>query len=247
MLRSVSFIVVAIFFSSCITNEDLNMIKTKGNESLEVYNFNYKLKAGDLLSVQISSLTPMEYDFFNKESGSNSQLYVQNPYLYGYLLDKEGSLSLPVLGTFDLNGKTMSEARNIVQEKAERYFSEPTVKVNILNYYVTVLGEVNLPGRVKIIEPNTNILEVLGLAGDLTKIANRKKIKIIRVESGYSKVYYVNLKDKNIINSEVFFLQPNDIIYIQPTGKRFVMIENLPAAISTIISALTLFYLIQPK
>ena len=152
-----------------------------------------------------------------------------------------------MLGSFDLEGKTLSEAKNIIQLTAERYFSEPSIKVNILNYYVTVLGEVNVPGRVNVIEPNTNLLEVLGLAGDLTKVANRKKIKIIRTESEKPEVYYVDLRDKNIVNSKLFYLQPNDIIYVQPTMKRFVVIDNLPAAISTIISAFTLFYLIQPN
>lgn len=248
MFRNISFVlIVSVFLSSCITNNDLSIINTKGSEQLDTFQFDYQLKSGDLLSIQISSLTPVEYDFFNKESGSNSQLYVQNPYLYGYLLDHSGSLKLPVLGSFDLEGKTLSEAKNIIQLTAERYFSEPSIKVNILNYYVTVLGEVNVPGRVNVIEPNTNLLEVLGLAGDLTKVANRKKIKIIRTESEKPEVYYVDLRDKNIVNSKLFYLQPNDIIYVQPTMKRFVVIDNLPAAISTIISAFTLFYLIQPN
>jgi len=246
MFRNISFVlIVSVLLSSCITNNDLSIINTKGEEQLVTLQFDYQLKAGDLLSIQISSLTPMEYDFFNKESGSNSQLYVQNPYLYGYLLDNSGTLKLPVLGSFELDGKTLSEAKNIIQLKAERYFSEPTVKINILNYYVTVLGEVNIPGRVSVIEPNTNLLEVLALAGDLTTVANRRKIKIIRSESKSTKVFYVDLKDKNIVNSELFYLQPNDIIYVEPTMKRFIVIDNLPAAISTVISAFTLFYLIQ--
>ena len=143
--------------------------------------------------------------------------------------------------------RTKKNKKKIILTKAERYFSEPSIKLNILNYYITVLGEVNIPGRVNVIEPNTNLLEVLGLAGDLTKLANRKKIKIIRTESEKPQVYYVDLRDKNIVNSELFYLQPNDIIYVQPTMKRFVVIDNLPAAISTVISAFTLFYLIQPN
>ncbi|MBC8410483.1 MAG: polysaccharide biosynthesis/export family protein [Rhodobacteraceae bacterium] len=211
------------------------------------YDFTYHLKSGDLLSVQISSLTPMEYDFFNKEKGSNSQLYMQNPYLYGYLINEDGNLRLPVLGSFYLRGKSLTEARKEIQRRAERYFSEPSVKVNVLNYYVTILGEVNDPGRVSIIEPNTNLLEVIGLAGDLTNVANRKKIKIIRTKGQTPEVYYVDLRDKDLVASNRFYLQPNDIIYVQATSKRFVVIENLPMAISTIISAFTLFYLLQPN
>lgn len=225
----------------------MDIIQTNKESDLANYDFTYHLKSGDLLSVQISSLTPMEYDFFNKEKGSNSQLYMQNPYLYGYLINEDGNLRLPVLGSFYLRGKSLTEARKEIQRRAERYFSEPSVKVNVLNYYVTILGEVNDPGRVSIIEPNTNLLEVIGLAGDLTNVANRKKIKIIRTKGQTPEVYYVDLRDKDLVASNRFYLQPNDIIYVQATSKRFVVIENLPMAISTIISAFTLFYLLQPN
>ncbi len=241
------YILTLCLLSSCITNKNLDIIQTNKESDLANYDFTYHLKSGDLLSVQISSLTPMEYDFFNKEKGSNSQLYMQNPYLYGYLINEDGNLRLPVLGSFYLRGKSLTEARKEIQRRAERYFSEPSVKVNVLNYYVTILGEVNDPGRVSIIEPNTNLLEVIGLAGDLTNVANRKKIKIIRTKGQTPEVYYVDLRDKDLVASNRFYLQPNDIIYVQATSKRFVVIENLPMAISTIISAFTLFYLLQPN
>ena len=240
-------------FSSCITNKNLDILQTDNETELASYDFTYHLKSGDLLSIQLSSLTPMEYDFFNKEKGSNglflnhSQLYMQNPYLYGYLIDEAGNLRLPVLGNFYLRGKSLVEARKEVQSRAERYFSEPSVKVNVLNYYITILGEVNNPGRVSIIEPNTNLLEVVGLAGDFTNVASRKKIKIIRAKGQTPKVYYVDLRDKDLVASDRFYLQPTDIVYVQATSKRFVVIENLPMAISTIISAFTLFYLLQPN
>ena len=83
----------------------------------------------------------MEYDFFNKESGSNSQLYSSKTHIYMVIYLIIGSLKLPVLGSFELEGKTLSEANNIIQLQADKLFFEPSVKVNILNYYVN-LGEV---------------------------------------------------------------------------------------------------------
>lgn len=248
MLKKVFLLLLPIcLLSSCITNRDLDVLQTKGDVELNQYDFEYYLKSGDLLSVQIASLTPVEYDFFNKEKGGNSQLYMQNPYLYGYLIDEEGNLTLPVLGSFYLRGKTIVEARKELERRAKRYFSDPSIKLSILNYYVTILGEVNNPGRINIIEPNTNLLEVIGLAGGFLDVANRKKIKVIRTGGQKPSVYYVNLKDKNLVASEQFYLQPNDVVYIEPTAKRFVKIDNLPVAISTIISGITLFYLLQPN
>ena len=242
------YVFLIIFLNSCVSNSDLNIINTKNEiKNIPSYNFNYKLKKGDLISVQISSLTPMEYDFFNKESGSNSQLYVTNPFLYGYLVDDQGALNLPVLGSFNVEGLNLVEAQDLIQKTSERFFSEPSVRLNILNYYITVLGEVNNPGRISLNEPNINLLEVFGICGDLTKIANRKKIKIIRSENDITKVYFVDLRDKDLISSENFYVQPNDIIYVEPTSKRFVLFDDLPAVISTLFSGVTLFYLIQQK
>ena len=246
MLKNLLFLFLLGSLSSCVTNNDLSIIDAnKGENSIKSYQFSYHLKSGDLISVQIASLTPMEYDFFNKESGSNSQLYVSNPFLYGYLVDDQGNLNLPVLGSFNVIGKTLKEAETLIQTKSERYFSEPSVKLNILNYYVTVLGEVNRPGRVSLIEPDINLLEVLGICGDLTKIANRKKIKIIRTEGDLTKIHYLDLRDKDILSSENFYVQPNDIIYVEPSSKRFVLFDDLPSTLSTILSGITLFYLIQ--
>ena len=248
MCKRYIYVFLIIFLNSCVSNSDLNIINTKNeNKNIPSFNFNYKLKKGDLISVQISSLTPMEYDFFNKESGSNSQLYVTNPFLYGYLVDDQGALNLPVLGSFTVEGLNLVEAQALSQKTSERFFSEPSVRLNILNYYITVLGEVNNPGRISLNEPNINLLEVFGICGDLTKIANRKKIKIIRSENDITKVYFVDLRDKDLISSENFYVQPNDIIYVEPTSKRFVLFDDLPAVISTLFSGVTLFYLIQQK
>ena len=131
--------------SSCITNKNLDIIHVDKETNLKSYNFNYQLKSGDLLSIQISSLTPMEYDFFNKEfsflfaKNTNTQSYMQNPYLQGYVIDENGYLNLPVLGEFYLRDKNLTEARQEIQHKAENYFSDPNVKLSILNYYVTIL------------------------------------------------------------------------------------------------------------
>ena len=91
-------IVIILFFSSCITNKDLDVITSKDNINLSPSSYDYTFQQGDLLSVQISTTTELNYDFFNKEQNTSSQLLLQNPYLYGYLVNNDGNLNLPAIG-----------------------------------------------------------------------------------------------------------------------------------------------------
>ena len=128
-------------FSSCITNKDLDVISTKDNINLSPSSYDYTFQQGDLLSVQISTTTELNYDFFNKEQNTSSQL-LQNPYLYGYLVNNDGN-HLPAIGLVKAEGFTKSELENIISKIAIDFFESPVVKVNIINFEVKVIGEVN--------------------------------------------------------------------------------------------------------
>lgn len=241
------FIYFILFLSSsCISTRNIDILKVKNDTELDLNNHNYKLNAGDLLSVQISSLTPFNYDFFNKESQGNSNLYAQNPYLYGYRLNAKGELDLPTMGTFNLLGKTLNEAEEMIRISTEKYFSEPFIKLNILDFGITIMGEVNNPGKIQIYKSEGNLVEAIGMAGGFTEFANRKKVKVIRISEEKTNIFFLDLTNKSSLNEAHFFLQPNDIISVVPMNKRFFTIDNLPLAISTVISAITLFLLIQP-
>ena len=239
--------------SSCITNSDLEYIRSgkeikEGSEHLSIAKANrqnYRLQVGDLLSVQISTVTEQQHDFFNKEQASNSQLMIHNPYLYGYLIKDDGFLHLPSFGLVKAEGFTLYELENIIQQIAVSYFEQPVVKVNIINFEVSILGEVNNPGTYTIIDPEANILYALSLAGDMTQFGDRTKLKIIRKKNELNRVFYVNLTDVNILNNPNFFLKPHDIIYVAPTRKRFYAFNNLPNMISMAISTITLYLLIN--
>ncbi len=234
------------FMLACVTPAELDYLDvSKDIHVLDEFNYDYKVKTGDLLSVQIKTITPVEFDFFNQTKESNSQLFVSNPYLYGYVVNSEGYLELPIIGSFNVRGKTISEVSFLISDRSKSYFKDPTVKVNILNFYVTVLGEVNKPGRINVIEPQTTLLEIIGLAGDLKEYANRKRVKIIRSSGETPVIYYVNLKDLSIINSSLFYLQPDDVVYVEPLQKKFFGFKDLASTLSFAISSYTLYYLIS--
>lgn len=245
--NSVILLLVSLFlFSSCVTNRDLDYLRTsKEVVKVKANTSGYILQVGDLISVQISTTTEQQHDFFNKEQTSNSQLMMQNPYLYGYLIKEGGYLDLPSLGKVKAEGFTLRELENIIKQIAVSYFDQPVVKLNIINFQISVLGEVNNPGTYKIVNPEANILYALSLASDMTQMGNRKKVKIIRNDNEFYRVFYVDLTDVNTLNHPDFRLQPQDVIYVAPLNKRFYAFTNLPNLISMAISAITLYLLIN--
>ena len=189
MFRKSSFyFLLAFLLSSCITNKDLDIFHTKNNTQLKTKNNITKLSDGDLLYVEIKSLTPTNYDFFNKDQ-DNSNSRLQNPQIYGYVVNDSGNVSLPILGEIYVRGKSIEDTEKIIKNIAKDYFSNPFVKVVLLNFNVTVLGEVNNPGTINIVQSSTNIIDVIGLANGFTSIANRKKIKVIRLNAEKQKFF----------------------------------------------------------
>ena len=244
--KSFTQLIFLIFcFFSCITTNDLEYIKSN-DKSLERKSSiqNYRLQKGDLLSIQVSTTTEQQHDFFNKENTANSQLMMRNPYLYGYMIKKDGTLDLPSFGIVEAAGFTLRELESIIKNIAISYFENPVIKINILNFDVSVLGEVNNPGTFKIVDPEVNVLHALSLAGDITQFGNRKKIKIIRKDDEVNRVFYVDLTKVDILNDSDFVLQPHDIIYVAPLRKKFFAFQNITNLVSISISAVTLFLLI---
>ena len=246
-IRLTLFIVFLVFtFSSCITNRDLEYIRSsKEINNIKVNKQDYSLQIGDLISVQISTTTDQQHDFFNKEKSSNSQLMLQNPYMYGYLIKEDGNLDLPSLGIVKAEGFTLRELENVIKQIAISYFEKPVVKLNIINFEVSVLGEVNNPGTFTVVHPKANILYGLSLAGDITQFGNRGQVKIIRNENKINRVFYVDLTNQEVLNNPDFMLQPNDIIYVAPLRKKFYAFNNITNVVSMALSAVTLYLLIN--
>jgi polysaccharide export outer membrane protein len=244
-IRSIVLLLTVLTFSSCITNHDLEYIRS--NKEIKKAKANvqeYRLQMGDLISVQIST-TEQQHDFFNKENTANSQLMIQNPYLYGYIIKEDGNLELPSFGVVKAAGFTLRELENVIKNISTSYFESPVVKLNIINFEITVLGEVNKPGTFKIVDPEVNILYALSLSGDITQFGNRKKVKVIRNENELNRVFYVDLTKKGLLNNADFMLQPHDIIYVAPMQKKFYAFNNITSVVSLTLSAVTLFILIN--
>ena len=235
-----------LVLSSCKTREKVLYFQDMSN-SVEVPAQALqplKLLPGDKLSVVVtSSATPMLAVQYNlpivtTQAGASARSY--NNQIALYTVDENGCIDIPTLGRVSVLNTTRSEAAQLIQEKLRaEQLRDAVVTVNVYDQYITVLGDVKNPGRLPINRDNITILEAIGQAGDLNVTARRDHIGVIRQEGGMSKTYYVDIRSKDILNSPVYNLQQNDVIYVEPNKMKmgqYTNNDNSVRSISTWLS-----------
>lgn len=207
--------------SSCKTREKMVYFQNSGGDSLSAQsNFTPILQVDDYLLIKVTGIDPEAVAPFNLplEIGQMTQNgYIQgNAARNGYLVNADGTISLPIIGVFPIAGLSRKEATEQLQKKMEEYTNEPIVHIQILNYKVTVLGDVRAPGTYTIPNERVTILEAIGLAGDLNPTGERNNVLVIREEGGKKVEYRVDLTSKSVFASPVYYLRQNDVVYIEP-------------------------------
>ena len=225
------------FLSSCISVKKLTYLQdtdapleidTAGYQMLK--RSYYKVQKNDMLSIQIKSINPEITNYFvvgqsanmnNMGGGSNrgsSQLYFN-----GYSVDEFGNIDFPVLNKIYVEGLTINEIQELLIEKLSKYFSTSNlfVKTQLSGIKFSVLGEVNSnQGQYYLYQNEANILEALALAGDIDVFGDKTKVQIIRQHPQGVKYYEVDLTSKEVVNNPMYFIQPNDIIYVKPLKQK---------------------------
>lgn len=178
----------------------------------------------DVLSIIVNTVNPAAAQQFNLTASgvmtqANSSLSSQ-PMLQTYLVDNDGNINFPVVGKIHVVGLTKSETEQLITEKIRPYLSEtenPIVTVRMSSYAISVLGEVNAPGNFIVSREKVNVFEALARAGDMTIYGVRNNVKLIREDAkGKKEIHILNLNDANIVNSPYYYLQQNDILYVEP-------------------------------
>lgn len=242
---SALFFLLLLLASSCATNRNLvyftDLTKTTPYEQ-EITNFKEPvIQPGDQLSVTVSSLSPESNALFN-----NGILLPTNSMLSsseatrkageGYLVDSQGAINFPVLGSVPLGGLTRPEAIRKLTGLVSKSVKNPIVSVSFLNFRVTVLGEVNKPGNYLLPSEHPSLLDALGLAGDLTPYGLRENVLIIRERENKRTSTRIDLTNKALLESPFFYLQQNDVVYVSPDKARNLQASsrtvNLPIYIS---------------
>ncbi len=137
-----------------------------------------------------------------------------------YLIDEEGNIDFPVLGSLKIAGLTRIEVKKMLKEKLKIYINDPIVSVRLQNFKITVLGEVRSPGAYTIPNERITIIEALGLAGDMTIKGKRPNVMVIRENEGVNTYHRVDLTSKSIFESPVYYLAQNDVLYVEPNNSQ---------------------------
>ena len=215
---------VALILSSCGNSKDVVYFQDVDlmHISKSINSYNPSIKADDMLTISVSALDQDVIRPFNlpvvsfvDQTGTVGREVQQN-----YLVDSNGNIDFPVLGTIKLTGLNRIQATTLLKDMLKEYVINPIVVLRIVNFKITVMGEVARPGRFIIPNERITILEALGLAGDLTIQAKRDNILVVREKNGKKTYIRVDLTSEDVFNSSVYYLEQNDVIYVQPNNSR---------------------------
>ncbi|WP_338875989.1 polysaccharide biosynthesis/export family protein [Spirosoma sp. SC4-14] len=251
------FISLSLLAGSCISSKQLALYqKTEGGHDTIALapRFIPIIKSGDVLSVQVSSLSPEATAFFNpyaviatsERAGSPSSIAPTTPIQYtpGYLVDEEGQIELPLIGKQTVRGLTNTQAAKEIRQKLLDYLKEPTVNVRNLNFQISVSGEVARPSLFSIPNEQISLPAALGLAGDITIYGRRNNVLIIREENGQRTFNRVDLTRRDVFKSPYYYLRPNDIVYVEPGSARVASADRIYQVLPIIISGLSFIAII---
>ena len=184
-----------------------------------------RIQPDDLLSISVQTVDPTASVPFNlgglpltgnssaNGSTATSAAAIATP---SYLVDANGEINLPVLGRIKVAGWSTLQIRDSLTQRLRKYLNDPIVNVRMTNFKFTVLGEVGRSGSYTIPNERINILEALGMAGDLTTYGNREKILIIREKDGQRSFGYLDMHQRDLFQSPYFYLSQNDMVYVEP-------------------------------
>jgi polysaccharide biosynthesis/export protein len=190
--------------------------KTEGSSQFS----EIKLQSGDIISVQIQAVNMESFSFLAGQSEMKQMNDTRSAYERGYVLDTEGIIEMPLVGKIKLAGLTIVEGREEIKKKFKVYIEEPVIIVKRLDFRITVLGEVSRPGTYTFNQERITFPEAIGIAGDLTPYANRTKVKLIRIFNNDIRSYEIDLTNNKLFSEELYYLKPNDMIYVEPVKRK---------------------------
>ena len=228
--KNIILILVAVSLVGCKTTIEntLSYFRNLGDSPSGVMprgsNYEIKIVPEDELEIVVSSAVPEASAMFNQPQSNTAyrgNLSTQSsPRLHTYIVDKQGDIIMPVLGKLNVAGKTTSEIEEMIKTLVSATVKDPFVRVELMGFYVNVMGEVKNPHRVRVDSQRFTLLDALSAAGDLTEFGERDKVIVIRDEGGKQTYHRMNLADSNIFSSPYFYLQQNDVVYVEPNQIR---------------------------
>ena len=226
MKKIVFFTLAAMFLASCGSVKNVAYLQNSDQVDFTQSDFLYdaRIMPKDVLTITVNTVNPEAAAPFNLTVPTSFNQQLRNTYsqavLQTYLVDNQGFIDYPVLGRLEVGGLTKSMCEKMLHDKIKPYLNEtenPVVTVRMSNYKISVIGEVNHPGMFTVSNEKITILEALAQAGDLSIYGVRDRVKLIREDAkGRKEIHTINLNDAEIINSPYYYLQQNDVVYVEP-------------------------------
>ena len=221
--------VVILLLTSCGNQRRFTYFKDI-SDTITNYNIadtGYKsltIKSDDVLQINISSPNPEATSFFitpGSNSANTSGISTSDPApLNTYLVDNDGGIDMPLVGRIMVKGLTTVQAKEEVKNKVAAFLKDPIVRVRLQNFKITVLGEVNKPANYIVPNERVSLLDAIGMAGDLTLFGRRENVLLIREKEGKKTLIRLDLNSSRLFQSPYYYLQQNDIIYVEPNKQR---------------------------
>jgi polysaccharide export outer membrane protein len=258
------FLAICLIFTSCVSYKEITeqsvYFKSVTDSLLSASSPTYQseIQKGDILYIGVHTANEASARLYNQQNfyagssnPSGNANMVDNPAL-GYLVDENGEINFPFIGKMVVAGMSKTALTDTLTARIRRDVADAVVTIRVMNYKITVLGEVNAPGSYTIPSERVSVLDVIGLAGDLTIFGRRDNVKVIREFNGKREMGVLNLNDGNIFNSPYFYLRQNDIVYVEMNNRKVVnadqtnfrtlsLVTGALSAISLIITLATRF------
>lgn len=203
-----------------------------------------RIQKGDILGLTVTSLNPEASIIYNRGNtssvqgggaGSSDPVLTSN----GFVVDQRGNIQMQSIGDVKVEGLTTVQARAIIEEKLTKFLKEPVVSLKIVNFRISVMGDVLRPGVYSVNNEQVSVSEALSMAGDLNITAERKNVLLVREVNGERQFVRLDLQSKALFNSPYYYLQNNDVLYIQPGKTKYASVDASYRNVSIVLSALS--------
>lgn len=234
--------------TSCASRKDLVYLQGASNAK-ELVSYEPVLQPDDVVMIVVSSENPEVAAPYNLKAitvQGDSENTIGTQRMQTYILDKEGKIEFPLLGSIALGGLTKTQAVAKLKELLKDHVSDAVINFRILNFKVTVLGEVQKPGTYSVASERITLLEAIGMSGDLTIYGNRTNVLLIREKNGTKTMERIDLTKSDFLNSSAYYLSQNDVVYVEPNKTRInssAIGPNLTVGISALSLIVTIIAL----
>ncbi len=246
--KSAMLFAASFLLFSCVPQEKLKFVQDETTTQLKsAYNHVRPIKRiqpFDNLYIKVLSIDAETARIFSNETALNGPGFDIN--LISYTVNENGKIDFPFVGEINVNNKTLKEAKEIIEKELSQYLSNTSIQIKFVNSNITVLGEVRAQGEFPYFKEQINIFQALGFAGGVTDFGDKSKVTLIREYGDQIKYHSIDLTDKKVIETEYFYLQPNDIVIVEPINTKFRNLRTFTystflASITTLVTILYFF------